>query len=310
MAVQEREADNLRAALAFAVSSREGETVARIACAQRWVWLMRGRFVEGRAAFEAAVQADVEPLLHAATLNGAATFAVHQGDTHIAGELWRKALEINREHGDDGEAARCLAELGGVAVAERDLDLAHARYDEAAVLFHELGNHLREAIAISNLAAIAANRGDLEAAVDYGERAIALQRAIDDPVDLSVSLANLSPTVLRLGDIERARTLLSEAVELAEEYGHTLLLAHTLAVAAEIAAAEGEGELAMKLCGATEAAFAAIAGELPEGERLAFERIREQVGEADAAWQEEGRGWSLESALETARPLFTVRAGA
>ena len=310
MAVQEREADNLRAAFAFAVASGADEAVVRIACALRWMWLMRGRFVEARAAFDEAVAADVEPLMHAAALNGAATFALHQGDTRVADELWTKALEINREHGDHGEAARCLAELGAVAVAERDFELAQARYEETAVLFHELGSSIREGIAISNLAAIASDRGDLASAVEYGERAIALQRAIDDPSDLAVSLANLSPTVLRLGDVERARALIREAVSIAEEYGHTLLLAHTLAVAAELAAVAGDDALALKLCGATEAAFAAIAGELPEGERLAFERIRARVGEVDPSWQEEGRGWPLDEALETARPLFTGPAGA
>jgi len=159
-------------------------------------------------------------------------------------------------------------------------------------------------------AAIAADRGDLAAAVEFGERAIKLQREIDDQSDLAVSLANLSPTVLRLGDVARARELLAEAVEIAEEYGHTLLLAHTLAVSAELAAVDGDGPLALKLVGATEAAFAALAGELPEGERLAFERIRGHVPDADPAWQEEGRGWPLESALATSRPLFTAPAGA
>jgi predicted ATPase/DNA-binding SARP family transcriptional activator len=310
MEVQLREADNLRAAFAFAAASGEAEVVVRLASAQRWTWLMRGRFAEARAAFDVAVAADVEPLLHAVALNGAATFALHQGDTRVADDLWTKALSINREHGEHGEAARCLAELGAVAVAERDFELAQARYEETAVLFHELGNYMREGIAVSNLAAIAADRGDHAAALEFGERAITHHREIDDQSDLAVSLANLSPTVLRLGDVDRARDLLREAVEIAEEYGHTLLLAHTLAVAGELAAVAGDGELALKLVGATEAAFAALAGELPEGERLAFERIRGHVADADPAWQEEGRGWPLESALESARPLFTAPAGA
>ena len=70
--VQVREADNLRAAFGFAASRGDGRTVTRLACAQRWTWLMRGQFAEGRAAFELAVAADVEPLLHAAALNGLA----------------------------------------------------------------------------------------------------------------------------------------------------------------------------------------------------------------------------------------------
>ena len=304
--VQEREADNLRAALTFGVSSGDGEAVARIACAWRWVLLKGGRFAEGRAMFAAAAAANVEPLLHASALNGLATFALHQGDTREANELWTKALEINREHGADGEVARCLAELGAVAVAEGRLDLAQARYEETSVLFRELGYREREGIALSNLAAIASNRDDLYASLEFGERAIALQREIDDRPDLAVSLANLAPTVLRLGDVARACELLRETVALVEEYGLTLLLAHIIAVAAELAAVIGDGALAMKLCGATEAAFASLAGELPEGERLAFERIRSQVGDAEPAWQEEGRSWTLEDALATARPLFSA----
>jgi predicted ATPase/DNA-binding SARP family transcriptional activator len=304
MAVQEQEADNFRATFAFALASGDGEAVARLACAQRWLWLMRGRFDEGRASFDAAAAADVEPLLHAATLNGAATFALHQGDTRIADDLWTEALGINRKHGNQGEAARCLAELGAVAVAQRDFELARERYEDVVVLFRQLGQPLREAIALTNLAAVAANRDDLAAAVDFGEQAIALHRKLDDASDLAVALVNLSPTVLRLGDLPRARALLREAVELGEGYGHTLLLAHTLAVAAELAAVAGDDPLALKLVGATEAAFASLAGELPEGERLVFERVRAQVGEVDPAWQEEGRSWLLESALDRARPLF------
>jgi predicted ATPase/DNA-binding SARP family transcriptional activator len=310
MATQAREADNLRAAIGHAVSIGDGEAIARLAIAQRWTWLMRGRFAEGRAAFDAAAAADLEPLMHAATLNGAATFALHQGDTMRANELWNEALVINRVHGDQGEAARCLAELGAVAVAERDFALAEARYEEASVLFRELGNHMREGIALSNLAAIAANRDDLGRALEFGERAIALQRELDDQPDLAVSLANLSPTVLRLGDSDRARVLLREAVELAETFGHTLLLAHTLAVAAELAAVAGDDMVAVQLVGATEAAFASLAGELPEGERLAFERIRARVGELDPAWRAEGGAWPLDAALAAARRLFTAPAGA
>jgi tetratricopeptide (TPR) repeat protein len=221
-----------------------------------------------------------------------------------------EAYELNLAHDDHSEAARCLAELGSVAVAEADFELAQTRYEEAAAIFHEHGNYIREGIALSNLAAIAADREDLPRAVEFGERAIALQRELDDGVDLAVSLANLSPTVLRLGDVDRSRALLREAVELAEDFGHTLLLAHSLAVAAELAAVDGDRALAMKLVGATEAAFAALAGQLPEGERLAFERIRSRVGDVDPAWQEEGRGWLLADALATARPLFMAPASA
>jgi predicted ATPase/DNA-binding SARP family transcriptional activator len=307
MAVLEREADNLRAAFAFAVETGDGETVVRLAEAQRWFWLVRGRNDEGRAAFDAAARADVGPLLHAKALNGSGTFAAKQGDTALAREHWQEALEIYREHGVDGEAARCLAELGSVAVAEGDLPEAHRLYETTAELFHGLGQHVREGIALSNLAAIAAMMDDLGSSVAYGERAIAVQREIEDLPDLAVSLASLAPTMFRLGDVGRGRELLREALKLGEEYDYTLLLAHTLAVAAELAALDGRPELAVRLVGATEGAFAAIGAEVPEGERQAFARTLELLGDllpTDAdALRRDGRALSIEEALDEARPL-------
>ncbi|HET7647091.1 MAG TPA: BTAD domain-containing putative transcriptional regulator [Gaiellaceae bacterium] len=308
MAVLEREADNLRASFAWATAHGEGETAVRLAVAQRWFWLVRGRFVEARAAFDAAAEAQVEPTLHAAALNGAATFAAHQGETARARDQWNEALQIYRAHGDEDEVARCVAELGGVAVAEGDLEQARELYEEAVVRFGRLGHRVRESVSLSNLAAIADQRDDLAASVDYSEQAIALQREIDDPLNLAVSLTNLAPTVLRLGEVDRARALLREGVELAEEVGHTLLLAHTLAVAAELAACDGDGALAARLIGATEAAFAAIGGEVPEGERRAFVRIRARLDLPEDEVELErgvGRTWPLERAVAETRGLFS-----
>ena len=142
----------------------DGESVRAACVAQRWIvaharsvrrgtcGIRRGRRGGCRAASacrSAERRGDVRP-----------PPGGYSGGTTISG--WRRTSSI-REHDDDGEAARCLAELGSVAVAEADFALAQARYEEAAALFHELGNYIREGIALSNLAAIAADREDLAA---------------------------------------------------------------------------------------------------------------------------------------------------
>jgi predicted ATPase/DNA-binding SARP family transcriptional activator len=305
MGTLDAETENLRAAFEHARWVGDDETLVRLALAQRWFWLVRGRFAEAGAAFTAAVVADVEPLLHGAALNGAATFAVHQGDAATAKEQWEEALEIFRLHGDDREAARCFAELGGVAVAEGDLASAREMYEEAAGLFHELGQPIREGIALSNVASIAGDLGELESAVAFGERAIKIQRGLRDLPDLAVSLANLAPTELRRGNVEQARSLLREAVEIAEEYGFQLLLAHAVAIAAELAA-EREPELAARLVGAAETAFAGIGGAVPEGVRLAFARISDRIGDGFEAQLAGGRALLADQALDEARHLFEL----
>jgi predicted ATPase len=311
MRVLDAETENLRAALARALETGDAATHVRLALAQRWFWLARGRFAEGRAVFDAAVAAELEPLLHAAALNGAATFAIHQGDVAPAKEQWEEALALFRAHGEEGEAARCVAELGGVAVAEGDLDAAAARYEEAAVSFRELGQSLREGIALSNLAAIAFDRGDPALSIAYAERAVALQRELGDTSSLALSLANVAPAHLVLGELERGRALLRESIDLAQAYGYDLLLAHIVPVAAELAACDGEAALAARLAGASEAVFAAIGSSLPAGTEQAVARVlalvRDELGGQLDVLLAEGRSLSVDAALAASAHLVAER---
>jgi tetratricopeptide (TPR) repeat protein len=305
--VLERETENLRAALARAAESGDAQTHVRLALAQRWFWLVRGRLAEGREAFDAAVAAELEPLLRAAALNGAATFAVPHGDVQRAKQYWEEALEIFRAHGDEGETARCIGELGGVAVAMGDLDAAAERYEEAAAIFHELGQPLREGIVLSNLAAIAFGRGDPATSIAYTERAVALQRALGDASTLALSLANAAPAHLILGEVEVARSLLRESIELATGYGYDLLLPHIVAVAAERPARDGEAEIGARLAGATEAAFVSAGLPLTDATEQALVRVaslvRPEVGGELENLIAEGRALSVDAALAAARQL-------
>jgi predicted ATPase len=301
MRVLARETDNIRGALAWAIECGDGEALVRLAEAQRWFWIARGRFVEARATFDAAVDAAPSPGLRATALNGAATFALRQGNIERASEQWKEALEIVRALGDESEAARFLAELGGIAVAQGDLETGQAMYEETVVLFHRQGQLVREGIALSNLSAISDQRGDLQAAVGFGERAIELQSELGDRPGLAVSLANLAPSLIQLGEATRARAVLRESLELGQDFGYSLLFAHILAVGAELAAVDHDDALAARLLGATEAAFEALGGELPEGERRAFVRIRKQLDASEEdveRWCGEGREWTLDLGLE------------
>jgi predicted ATPase/DNA-binding SARP family transcriptional activator len=304
MRVLDVEAENLRSAFDYARRSGDAETGVRLALAQRWYWMVRGRVLEGRAAFAWAGGADVAPTMHAAALNGSATFAKHQGEIAAAREQWEEALEIFRTHGDDSEVARCFAELGGVAVSEGDLSGAFSMYEEAAGLFRELGQPVREGIALGNLAGIAADLDDLDASVRYGEQAIEIQRGVRDWPDLAVTLANVAPSELRRGNLDRGRALLCEAVQIAEEYGYQLLLAHALAISAELAAIDEEADLAARLVGAAETAFAALGATVPEGVHLAFARVFVRIGDDLAAHVDAGRELPIDVAIGEARHLF------
>jgi predicted ATPase len=74
-ALLDTEQENLHAALAWAVGAADVDTEVRLACAQRWYWLVRGRLNEGVRVFEHAIGVSGDlPAAHAAVLAGAATY--------------------------------------------------------------------------------------------------------------------------------------------------------------------------------------------------------------------------------------------
>jgi hypothetical protein len=123
-----------------------------------------------------------------------------------------------------------------------------------------------------------------------------------------MSLASVAPTHLMLGDVERARALLRESLQLANAYGYSLLLAHIVPVAAELAARDGEPALAAQLVGASESAFAAIGAPMPEATRRALDRVVGLVGGEVGAELEtlvaDGRALSVDAALASADRLL------
>jgi predicted ATPase/DNA-binding winged helix-turn-helix (wHTH) protein len=261
------ELENLRGAIGWAADAGEVAVEMRLAVAQRWFWLVRGHLSEGRRAFDHAIAATAdEPALHAAALAGAATFSSRLGALTEAKGQFEEALSLYRELDDLDEISRCIAELGGVAVAERDLERAAELYRESISLFEQTGNRIRLAVVLANLAAIAAEAGDPASAAEHGRRAIALQRENGDADGLGVSLANLARVHLTLGETAAARRALGEAMQIAQRLGYQLLMSYALGAAAEIASREGEPARAARLIGASAASFAAIAMSVPHAE--------------------------------------------
>jgi tetratricopeptide (TPR) repeat protein len=310
-ALLDLEQENLYAALAWAVENADADVETRLAAAQRWYWLVRGRLNEGARVFEHAVEATSElPAARAGALAGAGTFNVRRGDRKRGAAQLQAALELFRSLGDEGEMSRCIAELGHVAVDDGDLDRAAALYTEAIEVFERVGNVTRHAVALANLAAIAAQRGDGPTAAAYGERAIELQRANGDLDGMAVSLANLGRVRLALDDDAGARAALRESFELGLRLDYRMLLAYLLGAAAELARRAGAQEESARLLGAGAALFEAIGMAMPQEEIDEHEQtlvpLREGLGDdATARLVAEGGRAQADEMIERARE-FTL----
>ncbi|HJU36941.1 MAG TPA: BTAD domain-containing putative transcriptional regulator [Gaiellaceae bacterium] len=303
--VLDEELDNLRAALSWAASAGELELEVRLGAAARWYWVVQGHLSEGRRAFDGIIErtAGAPKELRATALVHGAIFPFRQGDTTLSAALLQESLDLYRELGDEEGIARATAELGGIAIAELDLDKAAALYEEAVPLLRRLGNVARLATAIANLGTIAHMRGDPASAVQLYAEAIALDRAANEDDALAVNLHNLGRSELQLGRTEEALEALRESLALARRLGYREVIAYLLGGFAEVAMREDDAPRAATLLGASESLFSEI-GRVPDPDEA---QMHEQVAafvvdaigpERTAELRAEGAAQTLDELLE------------
>jgi predicted ATPase/DNA-binding SARP family transcriptional activator len=186
----DREHDNLRAAIGWALKARDAETALRFGSTLWYYWWVRGHFAEGRRWIERALAQgrDLAPALRARALHGAGALAGGQGDQARAIRLTEQSLEIFREAGDERSVAMVLHNLG--------------------IAFRETGDRAR--------------------ARRFFEEALALRRAQEDLLGAAAALDALGNLALQDGDLEAARGLLDEGLAIAQKVGHRTRIAHVL----------------------------------------------------------------------------------
>jgi len=302
--VLEEELDNLRSALAWAAEAGEPELEVRLGVAARWYWVVQGHLGEGRRAFDGIIARTVSAPkeLRATALVQGAIFPFRQGDLRLSAALLEESLGLYRELGDEEGIARATAELGGIAIAELDLDKAAALYEEAVPLLRSLGNLARLATATANLGTIAHMRGDPASAVDLYAEAIALDRAANEEDALAVNLHNLGRSELQLGRTEEALEALHESLALARRLGYREVIAYLLGGFAEVAMREDDPPRAATLLGASESLFSEI-GRVPDPDEA---QMHEQVAAfvVDAIGPERAAELRAEGAAQTLDELL------
>jgi predicted ATPase/DNA-binding SARP family transcriptional activator len=258
------EHDNLHAAIRWAIVAGEVEVELRLAVAARWYWVLKGHLSEGRRVFDGLIgrTAGASKEVRALALVHGAIFPFRQGDNALSATYLQESLELFRELGDEEGIARATAELGGVAIAQLDLDRAAALYEECVPLLRNQGNLSRLAVALGNLGTIAHMRGDHETAVRYYGDAIESSRSGGDEDGIAVNLHNLGRSEIALGRNDRGLDALRESLTIGRRLGYREVIAYCLGGFAELAMGEGDAERTAMLLGASEALFAEI-GAIP-----------------------------------------------
>jgi predicted ATPase len=238
----EREHDNLRAAIAWAIAEGPAGDGVRLAHAAWRFWEMRGYLSEGRRLLEQAIAADRggPTRWRAGALEGAGALAWRQGDLAAAERYQRENVRICRELGDPLGIVSALNNLGNVLDHQGKIDDAEAAYTEALSLARELGEPRHLSTTLNNLALTAHGRHDLDRAETLLEESLAIKRREGSWAALPTTLTNLATVALDRGNLERAVALLEESLAIDREMGNRQGIADDLHNLAALAVEQGD----------------------------------------------------------------------
>ncbi len=220
----EREHDNLRAALQWALESGRGEVALRLGIALERFWVVRGQRNEGLAFLQKALAgsagAKVAAPIRAKALLAAGRLAFNQSNYDQGEILAQEGLALFRELGDKRGIALSLNRLGVAAWRRGDFRSARVLLEEDLALFRELGDRDRIAWSLFMHGLLDNKQGRYAEASSRFEESLALFRELGNKRGIAASLTQLAGTLfVSQGDQDMVYPLLEQGLSLDREVG-------------------------------------------------------------------------------------------
>ncbi len=256
----ERDHDNIRAALQWALRARDFESLLRLAAALELFWDYRGHFEEGQRWLEEALlgAATSTASTRAKAANTAAFLAWRQGDLERARTLAEMAVALLRETGETRFLARSLNTLGNVLQVQGELDRAASAYKESEEKAREAGDPHLIATTTHNRGLVALLAREYSEAAALLDESLALARQVGAPNLVVNALLDLAYVALHEGRHRDAAGLCRETLETNAKLGWKEVSVCALLGLAAVAIAEGDLVRAAKLRGSAEASREAL----------------------------------------------------
>jgi predicted ATPase/DNA-binding XRE family transcriptional regulator len=289
----QRDMDNLRAALAWAIQTRQSALGLRIGACLARMWYMHGYANEGEEWLRALLDLDASsaeratPQLRLEALYAAGRFAMDRRDFTRARALADESLTLARQSASLSGMANALATLGHVAEAEAGYDDALVYFEESLALSRQADDIDASGRAVSSLGNLARMRGDYEQATSYLEDSLRIARTLNLTWGIFNALTSLGHVVCEQGAYDRAAAYYRDSLELSDDFSNEVNVAWLLEGIVVVITARGDHEQAARLC----AAIAQLRHEdvAATGENIwapyaqAVEACRDALGEV--AWQ-------------------------
>ena len=224
----EREHDNLRAALRWALDRGDAVLGLRLAAALWRFWSAHGHLGEGRRWLREALALPGEVAARGQALAGAATLAIEQADYDEAADLCARAVDLARARESRADLLVALNARGRLQHERNEYQEARRDYEEARVLAVALGDRAAEAATLTGLAFAATFSGDTARGLELAAQSLATLREVGDVRALAEGLFGAGGVAQFGGDLDRADALGAEALALFRALGDTGRIAETL----------------------------------------------------------------------------------
>lgn len=226
------EQDNIRTALAWALSHQKNEAALRMAYALETYWLLRARFGEGLAWLERGLSSarEIDATVRANSLCTMGVLLQSGGDLHRARQVLDESLRLARQQDNKRAIADVLkhqmtmaAALTGrstVAAFEGDRHAADLLREETLALYRALGDSNGVGVILSRWGWAFASRGRLDEAEKMLDEALSIGRQTGDRYILAIAYNGRSLVATMRRDLEAAHRLQEKRLSLSRELGH------------------------------------------------------------------------------------------
>ena len=298
----ERDHDNFRAALRWAIDVGETEIGQRIAVALWRFWYQHGHLGEGAAWFDQVMSLPGPPNpLRAKAHLAAGSMAYWRGDMAASRQHDEQALAMARNLDDRALELHVLFNFAFNPLLAGDYETATALWERAVDIANEIGDRATAARAAQSIGFALLLSGQPAAAIPMLEAVQPEWEELGNSLQVAETAAAIATARHRSGDTETATDLYRESLRMLHEVGNLPLTAAGLEGLAGLASSQGLHKRAVRLSGAAAALKERIGGSQPMRglwEEADIDAARAAMGdEAVAAALAEGRVMTVDQAL-------------
>ena len=172
---------------------------------------------------------------------------LNQGDLATAGKLYRQALAILREIGDQQGMGSELINLGLISAKQGDFATGLKMYDESFRSYQQAGDKPGMAAVTGNTGNLLRAQGKLDDALAHYQKALAISNELGHRSSAAQALHAIGLALADQGDLPGAYKMLQQALAIQHDLGEKSNYEDTLRGAGHVLMQQGDLEQARKL---------------------------------------------------------------